>query len=101
MYNEKGNVGVEIDFQDDNPTVRLFNEAGKPTLAVATSELGPDLDLLNPSGKQCLSLSISLSGDPQLLMRDENGDTVLKLGAGSDGPHLLFGKNNKVFWSAP
>ena len=47
MYNEKGMVGVEIGFDDDNPALRLFNENGNPTVAVSTSELGPCLALFN------------------------------------------------------
>lgn len=101
MYNEKGHVGVEIGFSDDNPTVRLFNEDGTPTVALAGSELGPCIAVLNPSGKQRLSMSISLSGDPWLVMEDANGDTVLKLATGQNGPQLVFAKDNKVFWSAP
>jgi len=99
MYNEKGKVGVEITFEADNPTLRLFNEDGNPSLAVANSKLGAFLALLNPDGKE--RLSMSLSGNPKLLMNDASGETVLKLAADSDGPHLLFGKGNKVFWSAP
>ena len=101
MYNEKGNIGVEIGFDEDNPSLRLFSEDGKPAVAVATSELGPFITLLNPCGKQCLNISISISGNPSVLMQDANGDTVLKLAAAGDGPHLSFAKDNKVFWSAP
>jgi hypothetical protein len=95
MYNEKGKVAVKIDFEDDNPRLRLFNEDEKTTVEVTSSELGSNLALLNPGGKQGLLIGISLSGDPWLLMQDANGDKVLKLAVDSDGPHLVFGKDNK------
>lgn len=95
MYNEKG-IALEIDFEDDNPRLRLLNENGKTTVALASSELGSQVTLLNPGGKQSLTVGISLSGDPWLLMHDASGDLVLKLAVDSDGPHLVFGKGNKA-----
>ncbi len=101
LYDAKGNTAMEIDIGEHGPSVRLFNENGKATVAIATSELGPCIGLSNPDGKENLSLSISLSGAPWLLMEDATGDNVLKLAVESDGPRLSFGKDNKVFWSAP
>lgn len=101
LYDGLGNVAVEIAIDENRPAVRLFSENRKTTVAVATSELGPTVMLANPNGEESLTLSISLSGQPCLVMEDATGDKVLKLSVESDGPHLSFGKNNKVFWSAP
>ena len=101
LYDAKGRVGLEIEIDHHGPAVRLFNESGKSTLAIGTSEFGPMVVLSNPDGKETLTMSISLSGAPWLVMEDAAGDKVLKLAVEADGPHLLFAKDNKVFWSAP
>jgi hypothetical protein len=101
LYDARGNIGLEIRIDDGRPAVRFFNENGKATLAVATSEFGPMMVLLNPEGKEKVSMSISHSGAPWLVMEDAVGDKVLKLAVESDGPQILLGKDNKVFWSAP
>lgn len=101
LYDAMGNGVIEISVEESRPTIRLFNESGKATIAVATSELGPFITISNPNGKESLTLTIQLSGQPWLLMSDSQGDAVLKLAVEGDGPHLRFGKNNKVFWSAP
>jgi hypothetical protein len=100
LYDGLGNVAAEIRVDENRPAIRFFNENGKTTVAVGTSELGPSVALVNPNGKESLTLSISLSGQPWMVMEDANGDKVLKLAVDSNGPCLLFGKDNKVFWSA-
>jgi|SRR5208337_4731773 len=101
LYDGLGNVAMEITVHENRPAVRFFSENGRSTVVVATSELGPTVMVRNPDGKETLSLSISLSGQPCLVMEDANGDSVLKLAVESNGPCLVFGKDNKVYWSAP
>ena len=96
MYNEKGKVAVKIDFEDDNPRLRLFNEDEKTTVEVTSSELGSNLALLNPGGKQGLLIGISLWGlSVAAHARCERGQSPEKSAEDSDGPHLVFGKDNK------
>jgi len=102
LYDARGNVGLEIEIGEHGPSLRLFNDEGKATLAVTTSELGPCVMVKNPNGEESLMLHTSLAGAPELLIVD-NGrhGNQLKLTIDDNGPCLLLGKDNKVFWSAP
>ena len=101
LYDAQGKVGLEIEIGDHGPSLRLFNDSGKATLAVTTSELGPCVMVSNPNGDESLMIHTSLEGAPELLIDDGRHNNVLKLAVDGDGPCLLFGKGNKVFWSAP
>lgn len=101
LYDARGKVGVEIEIGEHGPSLRMFNENGKATLAVTTSELGPCVTVSNPNGDESLTIHTTLAGTPELLIDDGRHDNLLKLAVGDDGPCLLFGKDNKVFWSAP
>lgn len=101
LYDARGKVGLEVEIGEHGPSLRLFNESGKATLALTTSELGPCVQVSNPNGDECLMIHTSLEGAPELSIDDGRHDKVLKLTVDGDGPRLLFGKDNKVFWSAP
>lgn len=101
LYDALGRVGLEIEIGEHGPSLRLFNESGKVTLAVATSELGPCVRVSNPNGDESLMIHTSLAGAPELLIDDGRHDNVLKLTIDGDGPCMVLGKKNKVFWSAP
>jgi len=101
-----GKQSIHLAVSEDGPIILLDGTNGKPRVSVQVWEGQPSLTLHDPSGKERLSLQVAPSGTTLFMGKhgSEAQPTVgpsLKLGVTTDGPCLVFGKDNKVFWSAP
>jgi hypothetical protein len=92
----------------EGPLIMLADANGKPVASVGVWKGQPHLTLHDPSGRGQLSLQVAPSGAKELFMggygseaQESQVGPSLKLEVTSDGPCLKFGKDNKVFWSAP
>ncbi len=83
----------QVCFRDANGILRLMVENDPAH--------GPCLIMYDANAEPRLCIELTASGKPTLFMRDANGDTRMNLDVKSDGPCLAFGKDGKVFWSAP
>ncbi|MGH9358598.1 MAG: hypothetical protein ACRD1O_05425 [Terriglobia bacterium] len=107
LHDGNGKAAAVIDLSKDGPLIMLHDANGKLAVSVSMWEGRPSLTLHDPSGKGQLSLQVGPSGTKKLLMVEHGGEAQpsvgpsLKLEVTSDGPCLQFGKDNKVFWSAP
>ncbi len=103
--NGQGRVNLSV--WEDSPRITLTDANGKVRASVSLWEGEPSVKLNDASGKGQVSLRATSSGTKELFMGkfgSEGQPTVgpsLKLEVTGDGPCLKFGKDNKVFWSAP
>jgi hypothetical protein len=107
LIGANGQECVRLSVSGDGPYLTLDGANGKPSVSVGVREGRRSLTLYGPSGNVEVNLEIAPSGAKELFMGEystEAQPTVgpsLKLGVTTDGPCLVFGKDNKVFWSAP
>jgi hypothetical protein len=107
LMGANGKESVCLSALGDGPNLTIDGANGQPSVSVQVWEGRPSLTLHDPSGKGQLSLQVATSGAKELFMGElgsEAQPTVgpsLKLEVTSDGPCLKFGKDNRVFWSAP
>jgi hypothetical protein len=106
LTSPNGKESVDLLVSGEGPLVMLTDANGKPVATVGVWKGQPSLTLHDPSGKGRLDLQVAPSGAKELSMGlgSEAQPTVgpsLKLEVTDDGPCLKFGKDNKVFWSAP
>lgn len=103
LIGENGQESVHLSVSGDGPAITLTNANGKPSVSVQLWEGRPSLTLHDQSGKGELSLQVAPSGAKELLMceAEPTVGSSLKLAVTSEGPYLVFGQGNKVFWSAP
>jgi hypothetical protein len=100
LLDANGKPSVHVGVDENGPAITLLDANGKPSALVGVSEDGPWISLHSPSGKPRVKLGFSPSGSTTLYMGDTEGASA-KLAVDSDGASLQFGKDNKVFWSAP
>lgn len=107
LHDGNGKAAAVIYLSKDGPLITLDDANGKLAVSVSVWEGQPSLTLHDPGGKGQVSLRVAPSGAKELFMGEygtEAQPTVgpsLKLEVTSDGPGLQFGKDNRVFWSAP
>ncbi|HVA00082.1 MAG TPA: hypothetical protein VMV34_00350 [Terriglobia bacterium] len=106
LTSPNGQESVDLLVSGDGPLIMLVDANGKPVASVGVWKGRPHLTLHDPSGRGQLSLKVAPSGAKELFMGlgREAQPTVgpsLKLEVTDDGPCLKFGKDNRVFWSAP
>lgn len=105
LSDEEGKPAVVISLPKEGPQMSLFSVNGN--LHLSSFRYGPEIALASSGGKGDLTLGVSASGSKQLFMGEHGNEAQpapgpsLKLEVTDDGPRLRFGKDNKVFWSAP
>jgi hypothetical protein len=130
FYDANQKPVVDLSVDEDGPRMGLYYGNGKPAVAVTLSKAGPgvslfgadglegasvqvcegrsSLTLLDPSGKGALYMEVGPSGAKRLFMGELGSEAQespvgpsLKLEVTSNGTRLQFGKDGRVFWSAP
>lgn len=107
LFGADGQESVRLSASGDGPQFTLTDANGKVRASVSLWEGEPSVSLNDASGKGEVSLRATSSGAKELFMGEYGSQaqpTVgpsLKLAVTTDGPHMLFGKDNSVFWSAP
>jgi hypothetical protein len=109
-----GNQTVEISAEEHGPGIRLFRTDGKPAVAMLVTCIEETIDvtsvpiyasvsqifLLDENGEHRLMLALEGEG-PNLAMSDKGRNASAKLVVQEGKPRLVFGKDDKVIWSAP
>lgn len=107
LFGADGQESVCLSASGDGPQITLTDASGSPGVSAQVWDGQPTLTLHDPSGNGQLGLRVTPSGTKELFMGElgsEAQPTVgpsLKLAVTSEGPCLVFGKDNKVLWSAP
>jgi hypothetical protein len=115
----RGNQTVEISAEEHGPGIRLFRTDGKPAVAMLVTCIEETIDvtsadvtsvpiyasvsqifLLDANGEHRLKLALEGEG-PHLEMSNKDGNANAKLVVQEGRPRLVFGKDDKVIWSAP
>lgn len=98
----EGRSLLHIQLGKNGPAIRLSDANGTGRLALVLSSSGqPALGISDANGKRRVELGVDTSGTPGLTLWDGSGDLRVNLFVENAGPRLLFGKDNKVHWSAP
>ncbi len=107
LYYGNREPAVVIKLLEGGPGMILTGPNGQESVNLSVWRDGPHVTLTGAIGKGELSLQVAPSGTKELFMGklgSEGQPTLgpsLKLEVTDDGPCLRFGKDNKVFWSAP
>ncbi len=114
LYDEKGTERAGLDLKQSGPMLRLVDANSKAgfNMWVAPLGAGPDFSMYDASGELRVNLVAPDSG-PSLKLADHNGYSAIfgstdlitpstgRKEMTSAASLALFGKDNKVLWSAP
>jgi hypothetical protein len=107
FYDAEGLLRLDALVLDGHgPMLFLRDKATNPRVSALVLEY-PSVSLQDANNKRHISIEIFPSGTPALFMGGGPNPElatvgpILKLAIEGDRPCLLFGRDNKVFWSAP
>jgi hypothetical protein len=108
FYDAEGLLRLDALVVDgEGPMLFLRDKATNPRVSAQVLERGPSVSLRDANIKRHVSLEMFQSGTAALFMGEQGPNSELptvgpslKLAIDGDRPCLLFGKDNKVFWSA-
>jgi hypothetical protein len=114
LYNEHGKPQASLNLASLVPSLTMMDPEDKAFLSLGVSSMsgGPNFGMYDSAGKLCASL-VTADGEPSLKLADKEGfsatfgsSDLIVPSTGrkehtSAASLVLFGKDNKVLWSAP
>lgn len=110
LFDENGNVRACLgtssggadgpNAPEEGPWLEFYDAKQKSVLSVTAHEHGPKIGFFYSNREPGVNLTLSEHG-PAMFLSDESGKQRVRLAVDESGPCVLFGKDNKVFWSAP